>query len=113
MTRAEIRREAALRSSMALDIAFRLTTDRRLVRKIARLLLISAQDRWNTVTAMSPATAPYGHEQKNSTPDTPVATGVSGFFLAVQMGDSCCVISIFHRPLPRLVDIQRLSQSIL
>lgn len=39
MTRAEIRREAALRSSTALDIALRLSTDRRLVRKIARLLL--------------------------------------------------------------------------
>jgi hypothetical protein len=39
MTRAEIRREAALRSSMALDIALSLSTDRRLVRKIARLLL--------------------------------------------------------------------------
>jgi len=45
--------------------------------------------------------------------NTPVATGAPGFFLAVQMGDSCCVISIFHRPLPLLIDIQRLSQSIL
>jgi hypothetical protein len=38
MTRAEIRRVAKLRASLALDIALRLSTDRRLVRKIACLL---------------------------------------------------------------------------
>jgi hypothetical protein len=39
VTRADIRREAKLRASLALDIVLRLTTDRRLLRKIARLLL--------------------------------------------------------------------------
>jgi hypothetical protein len=39
VTRADIRREAKPRASLALDIALRLTTDRRLVPKIARLLL--------------------------------------------------------------------------
>jgi hypothetical protein len=40
MNRSAIRKEAHLkRASLALDLALRLTTDRRLVRKLARLVL--------------------------------------------------------------------------
>ena len=61
MTRADIRREAKPRASLALDIALRLTTDRRLVRKIARLLLhLGALEYGHSNESCD---CPCGHEQ--------------------------------------------------